>query len=140
MKTLVFLTADFANLTGDNKLNIMGVFNQIFAQKFPARHPQFHLVIKLGLELGEEPKDRKLTIYLVGEDGNKEKLKLLEEIFDFPERKGGLIPEHTVILNVRDMVFPQKGTYQFLLHIDDRYLDSSAMHLEEIQLIQQAGG
>ena len=70
----------------------------------------------------------------------KEKLKLLEEIFDFPERKGGLIPEHTVILNVRDMVFPQKGTYQFLLHIDDRYLDSSAMHLEEIQLIQQAGG
>ena len=71
MKTLVFLTADFANLTGDNKLNIMGVFNQIFAQKFPARHPQFHLVIKLGLELGEEPKDRKLTIYLVGEDQRK---------------------------------------------------------------------
>lgn len=130
MKTLLFLTADYANITIDSKVNILGVFNQIFAAKFPARHPQFHLIIKLGLELGEEPTNRKMTVYLVGEDGNQEKIKIFEEVFGFSERTGGLVPEHTTILNLRDMIFPINGTYQFLLHIDDRFLDSLPLHLE----------
>jgi len=129
MKTLLFLTADFANLTQDNKVNILGIFNQIFAHKFPTMHSQFSLVVKVGLETGEEPKNRKLTLFLVGEDANIARVKLLEETFNFPERIGGLDPEHSVIMNVRGMVFPVPGTYQFLLHIDDRFLSSLSLNL-----------
>jgi len=131
MKTLLFLTADFANLTQDNKVNILGIFNQVFAPKFPTLHPQYHLVVKVGLEPGEEPKNRKLTLYLVGEDANAAKVKVFEETFDFPERIGGFDPEHAVIMSVQGMVFPAQGTYQFLLHIDDRFLASLSLYLRE---------
>jgi len=140
MKTLLFLTADYANTTVDNKVNIMGVFNQIFASAYPARHSQFHLIVKVGLELGEETSNRKLTIYLVGEDGNTKKIKIFEEVFDFPERVGGLNPEHIAILNFRDFIFPESGTYQFLLHIDDRYLDTLPLYLSSLALPPQSGG
>ena len=131
MKTLLFLTADFANLTQDNKVNILGIFNQVFAPRFPALLPQYHLIAKVGLEPGEEPKNRKLTLYLVGEDANVAKVKIFEETFDFPERSGGLDPEHAVIMTMQGMVFPKQGTYQFLLHIDDRWLASLSLYLRE---------
>jgi len=132
MKTLLFLTADFANLTQDNKVNILGIFNQIFSMQFPMLYPQFDLVTKIGLEPGEESKNRKLTLYLVGEDANQARVKVFEEVFDFPERVGGLDPEHAVIIKMQGMVFPNEGTYQFLLHIDDRYLSSSSLYLRKV--------
>jgi hypothetical protein len=132
MKTLLFLTADFANLTQDNKVNILGIFNQISATQFPTLYPQFDLITKIGLEPGEESKKRKLTIYLVGEDANQTRVKVFEEIFDFPDRIGGLDPEHAVIIKMQGMVFPKEGTYQFILHIDDRYLSSLSFYLRTI--------
>jgi hypothetical protein len=131
MKTLLFLTADYANLTLDNKVNILGIFNQVFASRFPTLVSQFHLVAKVGLEPGEEPKNRKLTLYLVGEDANAEKIKIFEETFDFPERLGGLDPEHAMIIAMQGMVFPKQGTYQFLLHVDDRWQASLSLYLRE---------
>jgi hypothetical protein len=143
MKTLLFLTADYANLTQDNKVNILGIFNQIFAPQFPVLHPQYHLVVKIGLEPGEDPKNRKLNLYIVGEDANVAKVKIFEETFDFPERVGGLDPEHAVIMVLQGMVFPAPGTYQFLLHIDDRFLTSLSLYLRELpkpELPQPQGG
>ncbi|MGA2505101.1 MAG: hypothetical protein ABSG01_13505 [Anaerolineales bacterium] len=133
MKTLLFLTADYANLTLDNKVNILGIFNQVFAMGFPTLVPQFHLVAKVGLEPGEEPNNRKLTLYLVGEDANAAKVKIFEQTFNFPERLGGLDPEHAIIIALQGMVFPKKGTYQFLLHLDDRFLASLSLYLREQQ-------
>jgi hypothetical protein len=129
MKTLLFLTADYANLTQDNKVNILGIFNQVQAARFPTLHPQFALVAKVGLETGEARENRKLSLYFVGQDANQQKVKIMEETFDFPERVGGLDPEHALVLNVQGFVFPQPGTYQFILHIDDRFLASLPIYL-----------
>jgi hypothetical protein len=129
MKTLLFLTADYANLTVDNKVNILGIFNQINASNFPTLIPQFTLVVKVGLEPGEERKNRKFSVYLVGPDSNKEKIKLVENIFSFPEPNYNLDPEHAIIIGLQGMVFTSPGTYQFLLHVDDRYLSSLSLYL-----------
>jgi hypothetical protein len=53
MKQLLFLAADYANITGDGKLNVMGIFNDIYSFNFPARHSSMHLVARLGAELSE---------------------------------------------------------------------------------------
>ncbi|HEX9386983.1 MAG TPA: hypothetical protein VF918_11740 [Anaerolineales bacterium] len=132
MKTLLFLTADSANLTQDKKINILGIFNQIFASKFPALHPQLTLVIKLGLEPGEQRMNRKLTLYFAGEDANRQQVKMFDEAFDFPERVGGLDPEHVTIIDIRGILFPAEGTYQFLMHMDDRYLASLSLYLSSL--------
>src|SRR5919204_3250104 len=47
MRLSLALLADYANVSHDGKLNIMGIFGQIHAPQFPAVHAQMHLVLSL---------------------------------------------------------------------------------------------
>lgn len=133
MKTLVFLTADFANLSSDNKLNIMGVFNILNSVKFPAAHPSMHLIIELGLEPGEDSGPHKMSVYRINES-QTEKIQLFENEFHFPPWIAGLMPKHTAIVGIRQMVFPDPGTYEFVLHINDQYHSKTPLHLQQIEI------
>jgi hypothetical protein len=62
MKPLLFLAADYASVTGDGKLNVMGIFNDINAFNFPARHSSMHLIAKLGPELAVKLIDQLLEL------------------------------------------------------------------------------
>ncbi|MCX6027399.1 MAG: hypothetical protein NTY23_14270 [Chloroflexi bacterium] len=103
MRLLLFVAADCANVTADNKLNVMGVFNEIRAAQFPARHPSIHLVVKLGAELGEYGKKRDLTVQLHAPDGQV--ILPLPGQVDVPSPAGGARPEINAIFNIRDVVF-----------------------------------
>ena len=70
MYTSLFLCADYANLTGDGKLNIMGIFSTIFATQFPARHPSMHIIAKLIGGLGEEGQTRMCGFYYLDPKDN----------------------------------------------------------------------
>ena len=61
MKLLLLMAADYANITGDGKLNVIGIFNDINAFNFPARHPSMHLVARLGAEPEEYGQTRSFT-------------------------------------------------------------------------------
>lgn len=136
MKTIVFLTADFANLSSDRKLNIMGAFNQIYATKFPAIHPSMHLVIELGMEPGEESGPHAMALYRINED-QTERITIFEHEFTFPPRKGGLMPKHTAIIGLRQVGFVASGTYEFVLHINGHYFDKVPLYLEQLEINQQ---
>jgi len=140
MKTLIFLTAENANLTIDNKINIFSIFNQINATGFPTGFPHLTVVIKLGLELAERPENRKLTLYFSGEDCNFQQVKMFENVFSFPPRVGGLTPEHVVILNINMIGFPEPGTYQFILHIDDQFQSSLSLYASIVPEQPKIGG
>ena len=71
MKVDLFLTADYANITGDGKLNVMGIFREINALNFPARHTSMHLVLILTAEPGEYGVNRDLFVKLLDEDGQE---------------------------------------------------------------------
>lgn len=133
MKTSVFLIADFANLSVDRKLNVMGVFNQIYATKFPAIHPSMHLVIEIGLEPGESFGPYKMTVLRINEN-QSEKLKVFENDFSFPQRKGALMPKHTSIIQLRQIGFVAPGTYEFVIHINDRFFNKLPLHLAKVKL------
>jgi len=45
MKARIAVLADYANVTADRKLNVMGVFNVINASRVPAIHRQMQLVV-----------------------------------------------------------------------------------------------
>ncbi len=133
MRTLIFLTAENANTTVDGKINIFGIFNQINAVQFPTVYARPTIVIKLGLELAEEPNNRKFTLYFVGEDANAQKIKMIEDVFSFPPRVGGLDPEHVMIFNVVALGFGKPGTYQFILHIDDHFQSSLSLYARQAE-------
>ncbi len=116
MKPLLFLVADYANVTGDGKLNVMGIFQVINAYNFPARHSSMHLVAKLAPELSEYGQKRTFTVILMDADSNQV-LQISGE-FDVPRGEGGRKPEVNIILELKDVILPKPGRYQFVLVTD----------------------
>lgn len=132
MRVLLFLTADYANIERSGKINVMGVFRKILATNFPARHPSMHLVIKLGAELGESREERDLTIKLFNEDRTDEK-EIISTKFQFPTSPPGQSPEYNVVLGLKDIVFNNPGTYEFVILVDKSTLETLPIFVEKTE-------
>jgi len=117
MRVLNFLVADYANVAEGGKINVMGIFNRIFAHEFPTRQPEMHLVVKLDASPAEYDSDRKLTIKLLDESGRQEIVNWSRDIH-IPKGSGGERTEINQILRLRDVVFPKPGAYQFSVIVD----------------------
>lgn len=131
MKELLFLVADYANMTGDGKLNVMGIFEEIYSSNFPARHPSMHLVASLAAELGEYGQERNFTVKLLDEDG----LQLLElgGTFQVPIGQRGRKPQINMIFDLKDVVFPKPGIYQIALFIDKDHKCATSLYLNQLE-------
>jgi hypothetical protein len=131
MKLLLLLAADYANTTGDGKLNVMGIFRDINAFNFPTRLSSLHLVIKFAAELGEYGDTRTITVKLRDPDG--------AEIMSFtspaviPKSEGGRIPEVSTILELKDIVFKKPGPYQFVVLIDKDYKGDLPIYVNKLE-------
>ncbi len=130
MKLLLLLAADYANITGDGKLNVMGIFNEISAFEFPARHSSMHLVVKLGAELGEYGESRNLVVRLFDADGNT--IVELSGPINIPKGEGGKKPEVNAILGLRDVIFPKPGPYQFVVLVDKDFKGDLTIYANQI--------
>ena len=131
MKPLLFLVADYANVTGDGKLNVMGIFNDINAISFPARHSSMHLIAKLGPELSEYGQKRTFTVILMDTDGNH--IMELSGEFEVPNAQGGRKPEVNIILDLKDTILPKPGRYVFVLLIDKDQKDELTLYVNQIE-------
>jgi hypothetical protein len=131
MKPLLFVAADYANITGDGKLNIMGIFHEIYASSFPARHASMHLIATLGAELGEWNQTRDFTIKLLDEDGNQ--IMDLTGQIDIPKGERGRKPEVNIILGLNDVIFPKPGTYVFAIFVDKDHKGDLTLFVNQIE-------
>ncbi|MEW6286352.1 MAG: hypothetical protein AB1509_08985 [Chloroflexota bacterium] len=131
MKLNLFLAADYANITREGKLNVMGIFNDIYAQTFPARHSSMHLVAKLGAELGEYGQKRDFTIKLLDADANQ--IFDLSGQFQIPTGTQGRKPEVNLILELKDLVFPKEGIYQFVLLVDKDHKGELSLYVNKVE-------
>ena len=131
MQLLTILAADYANVAEGGKLNVMGIFTQIFAPTFPAMHPSMFLVIKLGPDFPEYGQERQLTITLVDDDGVLEIAKVTGDI-QVPMPVGGQKPEINLTINLQALVFPKPGTYQFTVLIDKDFKGSLPIRVNQL--------
>ena len=131
MKPLLFLVADYANVTGDGKLNVMGIFNVINAYNFPARHSSMHLIAKLGPELSEYGQKRSFTVILMDADGDH--IMELSGEFEVPDAQGGRKPEVNIILDLKGIILPKPGRYLFVLLIEKDQKDELTLYVNQIE-------
>ncbi|MBN2548662.1 MAG: hypothetical protein JXB15_05875 [Anaerolineales bacterium] len=131
MKLDLLLAADYANITGDGKLNVMGIFREINADNFPTRLVSMHLVIRLIAELGEYGASRDLFVFLRDPDG-VDKFRVTGRV-DIPKGEGGIIPQVNIILELKDLVFPQPGIYQFVVMVDKDYKGDMALYVNQVE-------
>jgi hypothetical protein len=131
MELLTFLVSDYANITQGGKLNVMGVFRDIYATNFPAIHPSMTLAIKLGVDLENHEDKKLLTIKLI--DVNAIEIVKLAKEFEIPNPVKSKISEVNAIIELHDVVFPSPGRYQFTLLIDDEIKGNLDIDLIKIE-------
>ena len=109
--------ADAANVSREGKLNIFGIFNQLWSQAFPAHHPQMQLVMVLeapGVEAGQQ---KKIDIVLQDADGNK--IMTINGKLLVPQPKvAGKRIRINHILPLPGTPVPKAGDYEFIIMIN----------------------
>jgi hypothetical protein len=135
MRINLFLLADYANISEDKKLNIMGIFTEINAFQFPVRQPSMHLVLSMTPELGEYGDTRTLAIRLFDPDGNE--LMNISLPCQLPKPEHGRMPIVNFVLNLRDLIFPKPGPYGFVVQLDKDRKDQILLYVNQLEQPQQ---
>ena len=128
MKLLYTLLCDNAFLSIDRKVNIIGVFETINAQKFPVTHPKFVIVgsivpSKKEFKMSLNIIDKKTKARVIG-DTHEREVKL-------PEQKG---QNFNFIIEVINTNFAHAGDYSVEIKIDGKILSETTLRLVENKL------
>ena len=108
MKVRWVVLCDFANMSKEGKLNLMGVFDQITSKNYPAIHPSMFLVIRFDVDPAEFGHQQKIIVKLADEDGKK----ILEASAELtPNGEGGRGLYVDNVLALQNVVFPHEGRY-----------------------------
>jgi hypothetical protein len=115
---LTFLhVADYANVTVDQKLNVMGIFGSITANSLPTVHPEMHIVAQLSANASEYGRHFKLSIKLLDEDASRELVSFNDEV-TVPSGERGLPARMNFNLRLVNVQFESAGTYEVVVLVD----------------------
>src|SRR5437764_200006 len=129
------VVADYAIVDQAGKLSVLGIFQHIWVQQFPAMHPRLHLVLRLKgkrTEVGEHH----VQIRLLDEQ-NTEVLGGTGNV-SFAEPPAGVTDIEAGAILVFDVPFPHAGAYRFEITIDEDR--KAAVPLTVSQLPAQTAG
>jgi hypothetical protein len=116
MQIKLAVLADYANVTAEGKLNILGIFDRINVSQVPAVHPQMHLILRLEAHPAERDRQHKVEIRLHDPDG--------QTVF---EVKGDIVPSgppgQTIatnqILTLNNLQLEKPGGYMFIVFVNN---------------------
>jgi hypothetical protein len=111
MDVQVAVLADYANIAAGDKLNVMGIFDTIFASAFPTVHPFMVLALRVRLGYDDGGKTHDLAVSLRDEDG-REYLRAAAKV-NVPRIEPGRFQNVNQVINFAGMGFGKPGTYAF---------------------------
>lgn len=123
------MLCDYANATGDGKINCMGIFDRLYAMSFPALHRELYLVTALETEPEDEGETRRVNIQLINSDSQT--MADLQAQIEFGVGKQIVNQIHVF----HDLQFPAPGPYQFNMFFEDQLV--KAIDLELVLLQQE---
>jgi hypothetical protein len=115
MNVRIAVLADYASLSIDQKLNILGIFTGISAHQTPVVHPQMKLVSQIEFS-SSEVGDKRIKIALVDDDGLE--LFSISGIVTIDPSLDGRPSLFNQILDLTNLTFPRFGDYEFRLLFD----------------------
>jgi len=109
---------DYATVSHEGKLSILGIFSDISVRDLPARHPQAFLAFELAFSYAELNATFPLRIECVDEDGRR--------IFQADGQaqltghaKPGQRPRIVQALQLNDMTFERAGRYDINIFVNN---------------------
>jgi Family of unknown function (DUF6941) len=127
MELQLALVCDHAQMTDDGKLDVHGVFNDLYAPAFPAL--QAHMVLVLAVEWGRSDTGRyRFRVELLDPEG-KPTLSV-EGQTDVDSRPADRPPARTrLMLPLEQVVFPKPGAYRFKVQLKGKWHEGPSLHL-----------
>lgn len=128
--------ADYANVTADGKLNILGIFDRINMVQLPSVHPQMHLVLRIEAHSAERERSHYIEIRLHDPDG--------KTIFDVngdivPHGDGAQPTSTNQILTLNNLQLEKVGAYKFVIFINNDLKSELPLHVEFVTMPPTAG-
>lgn len=123
------LLADYANVSREGKLNILGIFDRINAQSVPAVHPQMQLVMTLEADRGDADKEHRVEIELIDADGTK--LFSIGGNLKFGAPPPGEHVRINHIIQLNGLRFDRFGNYEFKILINNEVRKSVPISVVE---------
>jgi hypothetical protein len=127
MRLLLALLCDDAAVNPEGKLDIHGVFTDLFAPGFPAR--QDRVVLVLVIEWDREDEGRfTFRVDLVAPDGKP--TMTVSGHTDVDRRPADRPPARTqLVMPLETVIFPSAGAYRFMVRVKGRELEGPTLHL-----------
>jgi len=127
MELQLALVCDDARTTPEGKLDVHGVFNDLYAPGFPAK--QQHMVLVLTLEWDRTDSGRILFKVELTDPAGRPTLTV-EGQSDVDLRPADRPPARTrLILPLEEVIFPTAGRYQFNVKVKGRTFAGPSLHL-----------
>ena len=123
------VVADYANVSREGKLNVMGIFDRVFARQVPARFPPMQLVIRLEADYAELDTEHGIRVQLSDPEG--------EAVFDidgsFTPRGGQPGQKTSVnhILKLGNVPLHRTGAHRVMVWIDNDLKREVAIHVAQ---------
>ena len=136
MQVKLAVLADYANVTSDGKLNILGIFDRINLVQVPAVHPQMHLILRLEAHPAERDRSHMIEIRLHDPEGST----IFEVKGDIVPHGDGAQPISTnQILTLNNLQLEKIGAYNFVIFINNDLKSELPLHVEFVTMPQTAG-
>jgi hypothetical protein len=114
----VAVLADYANVSQDGKLNIMGIFQEINAPELPLQLPQMYLVLSFTAGPAEFGLVRDIRVVLLHSDGQE--VFALEAQMQVPNAaRPGRRAYINETIGLAGVPFQQAGDYAFSILVGD---------------------
>lgn len=131
MEVKIFLTADYANMDGSGKLNVLGVFTRVQIPHIPVILPNLHVVAKLEFDWSETGNHRIAFIKFFDPDG-QELLAVADE-FDLPKVAYGQTIQKNILIGLQGFPFEKFGAYEFKLFMESNLITSIKVDVIQVQ-------
>lgn len=138
MELQLALVCDHANATDEGKLDVHGIFNDLYAPAFPAIQDQ--MVLVLAVEWSRSDSGRYLfRVELVDPDG-KPTLSI-DGHTEVDSRSDDRPPARTrLVLPLEKVVFPGPGAYRFKVQLKGSWHEGPSLHLIESETLPDPEG
>ncbi len=129
MRLRFALLADFANVTNDGKLNIIGVTDRLHAYHFPAVHRELYVINGLETDNEDEGRTHEVHVRVINPDG-----RVISEIGGQLAIEGGGKQILNQVHCFRDIQFLSAGAHQVNILLNGT--TACELNLELIQIEQ----
>jgi hypothetical protein len=124
------LLADHANFSREGKLNLLGIFDTIYASGFPTTHGHMQLVMRLEADAAEAGTTHEVEVQLVARDGRV--LFRLPGATTVARGEPGESVRTDSIVNLANLAFESPGRYAFNVLIDGQLAERVPLRVEGI--------